>query len=312
MARVLITGGAGFLGFHLAKAHMAQGDEIICLDNLHTGQISNIDELKEFGKIEFIEHDVIEPFKVEANFAYNLACPASPVHYQLDPIATIKSNIMGSINILDNSRMFGMSVLQSSTSEIYGNPQIHPQDESYWGNVNTIGIRSCYDEGKRVSETLFSDYRRQYDVDSKIARIFNTYGPNMRMDDGRVVSNFILQALRNDEITMYGRGSQTRSFCYVDDLIAGLMLLGQSPKNIMGPYNIGNPTELTMLELASLIIRLTDSKSQIVFKELPQDDPDRRNPDISKMREDFDWQPKVQVEEGLLRTITYFDRKLSQ
>jgi len=309
MRKVLITGGAGFLGYHLSKKHLLEGDEVVCLDNLHTGQLTNIEKLRDFGRVTFIEHDVTTPFDVDADLAYNFACPASPIHYQKDPIQTLKSNVIGAINFLDNAVRHNIPALQSSTSEIYGNPAVHPQGEEYWGNVNTIGLRSCYDEGKRVAETLFSDYRREFNLDTKIVRIFNTYGPNMRKDDGRVVSNFIMQALRNEDITMYGQGLQTRSFCYVDDLIIGIRKVMNSPSEDAGPYNIGNPCETTMIELANVIIKLTNSESKIIFKELPSDDPDRRNPNISKMKTSFDWTPKIDLESGLLKTIEFFARE---
>lgn len=309
MRKVLITGGAGFLGFHLSKQHLLEGDEIVCVDNLHTGQLENLKKLREFGKITFLEHDITTPFNVDAELAYNFACPASPIHYQKDPIQTLKSNVIGAINFLDNARRQGTRALQSSTSEIYGNPAVHPQTEEYWGNVNTIGLRSCYDEGKRVAETLFFDYRREYNLDTKIVRIFNTYGPNMRKDDGRVVTNFIMQALKNEEITMYGEGLQTRSFCYVDDLISGIVKVMSSPSDVAGPFNIGNPQETTMIDLANMIIKLTNSESKIIYRALPSDDPDRRNPNISKMQANFDWAPKIDLEEGLLKTIEFFERE---
>jgi UDP-glucuronate decarboxylase len=305
--RILITGGAGFIGSHLSKKLLEQDHDVICVDNFFTGRKENIVELLDNPKFKVIEHDIIEPLFIEESIdqIYNLACPASPVHYQSNAIRTIKANTIGVINLLGLARKHNARILQSSTSEVYGDPDVHPQPESYRGNVNTIGPRACYDEGKRVAETLFSDYHRTHGLDIRLARIFNTYGPNMAMDDGRVISNFIVQALQNEPITMYGDGSQTRSFCYVDDLVDGLVALMQS--DYQQPVNLGNPTfELSMVELAKRIIALTESQSQIVFKPLPEDDPRQRRPDITLARTELHWQPRVTVEVGLERTIAYF------
>lgn len=309
--RILVAGGAGFLGSHLSERLLAGGHEVLVVDNFYTGQRDNVAHLLDNKKFELIRHDVTFPLFVEVDAICNLACPASPVHYQRNPVQTIKTSILGSINLLGLARRTNARILQASTSEIYGDPVISPQDEEYWGNVNTIGVRSCYDEGKRAAETLFSDYRRQYDVDTKIARIFNTYGPRMALDDGRVVSNFIVQALLGKSITMYGDGSQTRSFCYVDDLITGLISLLMKEKNVSGPINIGNPGEFTILELAQLVIELTNSNSSIEFRTLPSDDPRQRKPDISKAKSVLQWEPTVQLREGLIKAIPYFEARIA-
>ncbi len=308
--RVLVTGGAGFLGSHLCESLLSNGHSVICLDNLYTGSKDNIQYLLGNPQFEFLRHDVTFPVYLEVEAVFNLACPASPVHYQRNPVQTLKTSVHGAINLLDLAKRVGAIYIQASTSEVYGDPAISPQDEEYWGNVNPIGERSCYDEGKRAAETLTNDYRRQYGVDTRIARIFNTYGPRMQLNDGRVVSNFIVQALRGEDITIYGDGSQTRSFCYVDDLIDGLMALFMS-NNLPGPINLGNPQPQTMLELASRIISLTKSDSNIVYRALPSDDPKTREPNISKAREKLSWSPKVDLDTGLLSTIAYFSKKLS-
>lgn len=310
--RVLVAGGAGFLGSHLSEKLLTLGNEVMVVDNFYTGQLSNIEHLLDDKNFKLIRHDIISQLSVDVDAIYNLACPASPVHYQQDPVQTIKTCIIGSINLLDLARETGARILQASTSEIYGDPTISPQHEEYWGNVNSIGIRSCYDEGKRAAETLFSDYRRQYKVNTKIARIFNTYGPRMALDDGRVVSNFIVQALQNKPITIYGNGIQTRSFCYVDELIQGLIKLLGTEYEIAGPVNIGNPVEFTILELAKLVVELTNSNSKLIFSNLPSDDPKQRKPDIFKAKTLLNWEPKVQLKEGLLQAIPYFHSKLDQ
>ena len=310
MVRVLVAGGAGFLGSHLCESLLSNGHSVICLDNLYTGSKDNIQHLSGNPQFEFLRHDVTFPVYLEVDAVFNLACPASPVHYQRNPVQTLKTSVHGAINLLDLAKRVGAIYIQASTSEVYGDPAISPQDEEYWGNVNPIGERSCYDEGKRAAETLTYDYRRQYGVDTRIARIFYTYGPRMQPNDGRVVSNFIVQALRGEAITIYGDGSQTRSFCYVDDLIDGLMALFMS-NNLPGPINLGNPQPQTMLELASRIISLTKSNSSIVHRDLPSDDPKTREPNISIAREKLGWSPKVDLDEGLLSTIAYFSKKLS-
>lgn len=303
--RILVTGGAGFLGSHLCDRLIADGHEVTVIDNLFTGRKQNIAHLLSHPRFEFVRHDVIDPFKYEVDQIYNLACPASPPHYQYNPIKTIKTSILGSINCLGLAKRVKARVFQASTSEVYGDPHVHPQPESYWGNVNPIGKRSCYDEGKRCAETLFFDYHREHKVDIRVVRIFNTYGPRMHEADGRVVSNFIVQALRGEDITIYGDGAQTRSFCYVDDLIEGwLRLMAQT--ETVGPMNIGNPTEFTMLQLAELTLKLVGGKSKIVHKPLPADDPKQRRPDISLAQKILKWEPKVPLEEGLQRTIAYF------
>ena len=304
--RILVAGGAGFLGSHLVDKLLDQQHEVIVVDNLYTGNKINIEHHASNPKFEFIQQDVTEPIDIEADQIYNLACPASPVHYQKNPVETIRTSVLGSINLLDLAHRNGATVLQASTSEVYGDPTISPQSESYLGNVNPIGIRACYDEGKRASETLFFDYHRQYDVKIKVARIFNTYGPKMDLQDGRVVSNFIVQALQNESISIYGDGSQTRSFCYVDDLIDGLIKLMNSDAPITGPVNLGNPNEYSMLSLATLILQMTKSKSIIEFYPLPQDDPKQRQPDISLAKGLLNWTPVIKLEEGLMRTIDDF------
>jgi len=304
--RIIVTGGAGFLGSHLIDRLLDQGHEILCVDNLFTGTKRNIDHLHDHPRFEFIRHDVTFPLYVEADEIYNLACPASPIHYQHDPVQTTKTSVHGAINMLGLAKRLRCKIFQASTSEVYGDPTIHPQTEDYWGNVNPIGPRSCYDEGKRCAETLFFDYHRQHKLEIKIARIFNTYGPRMHPADGRVVSNFIVQALKGEPITLYGDGSQTRSFCYVDDLIDGLMRLMESPAELTGPINLGNPGEFSMRELAELVLRETGSSSKIITQPLPQDDPRQRQPDIGLAGERLGWTPKVPLREGLKPTITYF------
>jgi len=309
--KVLVTGGAGFLGSHLCQRLIDEGNDVLCVDNLFTGTKDNILSLMDSPHFEFMRHDVTFPLYVEVDEIYNLACPASPVHYQYDPIQTTKTSVHGAINMLGLARRVRARIFQASTSEVYGDPQMHPQPESYWGHVNTVGIRSCYDEGKRCAETLFFDYHRQLGLDIKVARIFNTYGPNMHPADGRVVSNFIVQALSNKPITVYGDGSQTRSFCYVDDLIEGFVRLMATREGFTGPVNIGNPGEFTIRELAEKVIEFTGSKSELVFKDLPSDDPMQRCPDITLAKKEMDWQPKVMLDEGLQKTIPYFDELLT-
>ena len=304
--KILVTGGAGFLGSHLCKYLLDQGNEVICADNFYTGSKDNINSIIPNPKFELIRHDITFPLYLEVDEIYNLACPASPVHYQYDPVQTTKTSVHGAINMLGLAKRVGAKIFQASTSEVYGDPIIHPQVESYWGNVNPIGIRSCYDEGKRCAETLFFDYYRQHHLNIKVARIFNTYGPNMQLDDGRVVSNFIAQALKNKNITIYGDGQQTRSFCFVDDLIFAFNLFMNSEEDLTGPINIGNPKEFTIEELALLVIKLTKSKSKIINKPLPMDDPIRRQPDITQIKEKLGWEPKMELEEGLIKTIEYF------
>ena len=304
--RVLVTGGAGFLGSHLCDRLIEAGNDVICVDNLFTGSKDNIRHLIDNPYFEFIRHDVITPIYVECDQIYNLACPASPIQYQRDPIYTTKTSIYGAFNTLGLAKRTGARILQSSTSEVYGDPEISPQVETYRGKVNTIGPRACYDEGKRVAETLFFDYHRQHGVDIKVMRIFNTYGPRMDIGDGRVVSNFIIQALRNEDITIYGDGSQTRSFCYVDDLIEGMIRMMNSREGFTGPVNIGNPGEFTILQLAKMVIELTGSKSNIVYRELPQDDPLQRKPDITLAKKELNWEPTIALREGLIKTIDYF------
>jgi UDP-glucuronate decarboxylase len=304
--KVLVTGGAGFVGSHLCERLLNEGNEVVCLDNYFTGQKQNVVHLLKNPYFELIRHDVTMPFYIEADEIYNLACPASPIHYQYNPIKTIKTSVMGAVNMLGLAKRIRAKILQASTSEIYGDPQIHPQVENYWGNVNPIGERSCYDEGKRAAETLFVNYHKQNNVKIKIIRIFNTYGPRMHPNDGRVVSNFIVQALHNEDITIYGDGRQTRSFQYVDDLIEGMIRMMASRDDFTGPVNIGNPNEFTILELARLVIRLTGSKSKIVNRPLPPDDPVQRQPDISLAKSELGWFPRIQLEEGLEKTISYF------
>ena len=303
---VLVTGGAGFLGSHICEKLVKENNNVICLDNFFTGKKCNIEHLLGSTKFELVRHDVTIPFYAEVDEIWNLACPASPVHYQHNPVQTIKTNIMGSLNMLGLAKRTGARILQASTSEIYGDPAISPQPEAYWGNVNPIGPRACYDEGKRCSETLFFDYHRQYDVDIKVVRIFNTYGPNMDMNDGRVVSNFIIQALNNEPISIFGDGSQTRSFCYVDDLVEIMYQIVNKKDNNPGPFNIGNPVEFTILELAELIIKITGSNSELKFYDLPIDDPKQRKPDTTKVKQGFNWAPKVELEQGLEKTINFF------
>ncbi len=310
MKRILITGGAGFIGSHLSKRLLDEGNDVICLDNFFTGSKDNIRELLQNDHFELVRHDVTKEYFAEVDEIYNLACPASPPHYQYNAIKTIKTSILGMINMLGLAKRCKARILQASTSEVYGDPMVHPQKEEYWGNVNPIGIRSCYDEGKRCAETLMMDYHRQNNVDIRIIRIFNTYGPNMHPNDGRVVSNFIVQALQNKDITIYGDGSQTRSFCYVDDLVEGMIRMMNNKEGFIGPVNLGNPSERTILEFAQLIIKLTNSNSKIINKPLPKDDPARRRPDISLAKEKLDWKPKTDIEEGLLKTIEYFEKKL--
>lgn len=309
MKRILITGGAGFIGSHLCKRLLAENNHVICIDNFFTGRRQNVNEFVANPHFELIEHDITEPIDIEVNEIYNLACPASPPHYQYDPIKTMKTSILGMINMLNLAKKYHAKILQASTSEVYGDPKIHPQTENYWGNVNPIGIRSCYDEGKRCAETLMMDYKRRENVDTKIVRIFNTYGPNMAPDDGRVVSNFILQALQEKDITIYGDGKQTRSFCYVDDLVEGIIRMMNS--DFTGPVNLGNPSERSILEFAKLILEFTQSKSKIIYKPLPSDDPTRRQPDITLAKQKLDWQPQVDIYEGLQKTVEYFKTQLS-
>ena len=304
--RILITGGAGFLGSHLCERLLHGGHEIVCVDNFYTGRKSNIAHLIGHPFFEVLRHDITFPLYIEVDEIYNLACPASPIHYQFDPVQTTKTSVHGAINMLGLAKRVRAKILQASTSEVYGDPTIHPQPEAYWGNVNPIGTRSCYDEGKRCAETLFFDYHRQHSLRIKVARIFNTYGPRMHPNDGRVVSNFIMQALKNDDLTVFGDGSQTRSFCYVDDLIDGLMKLMDTPDEFTGPVNLGNPFEFTILQLAELAKKMTGSSSKIVFNPLPQDDPTQRQPDITLAREKLGWMPKAPLEEGLQKTIAYF------
>ena len=308
MRRILVTGGAGFLGSHLCKKLLDEGNEVICVDNFYTGNKTNILPLLSNPYFEVIRHDITFPLYLEVDEIYNLACPASPIHYQNDPVQTTKTSVHGAINMLGLAKRLGIKILQASTSEVYGDPDVHPQKENYWGNVNPIGIRSCYDEGKRAAETLFFDYWRQHKLEIKVMRIFNTYGPNMHPNDGRVVSNFIVQALKNKDITIYGDGQQTRSFCYVDDLLEGMVRFMKTSSDITGPINIGNPNEFTILELAKKVIELTNSKSKITFKPLPKDDPLQRKPDITLAKDQLNWIPKVQLEEGLLKTIEYFNK----
>lgn len=311
MKRILITGGAGFLGSHLTERLLNEGHDILCLDNFFTGSKNNIAHLLGHPHFELIRHDIINPIYLEVDEIYNLACPASPVHYQYNPIKTIKTNIMGAINVLGIAKRTKAKILQASTSEVYGDPEVHPQTEAYWGRVNPIGIRSCYDEGKRAAECLMMDYRRQNAVRTKIARIFNTYGPRMAVNDGRVVSNFIIQALQGQNITIYGDGSQTRSFCFCSDLIEGMIRLMNTADDFYGPVNLGNPGEFTIMELAQLVIKMTQSKSRLDFKPLPADDPTQRKPDITLAGRKLDWQPRIALEEGLIPTIEYF-RKILQ
>ena len=312
MTRVMVTGGAGFIGSHLCERLLEQGCDVLCVDNFYTGTKRNIAGMIANPYFEVMRHDITFPLYVEVDQIFNLACPASPIHYQYDPVQTTKVNVHGAINVLGLAKRLKAKVLQASTSEVYGDPTVHPQVEGYWGNVNPIGPRACYDEGKRCAETLFFDFHRQVGLQIKVARIFNTYGPRMHPNDGRVVSNFIVQALRNEPITVFGDGSQTRSFCYVDDLVDVLLRLMQTPSGVTGPINVGNPTECTMLELAERIIETTRSRSRIVFRPLPTDDPQRRRPDITRAREQLGWEPRVPLQAGLERTIAYFDALLSE
>ena len=308
--RILITGGSGFIGSHLSQRLLNEGHDVLVVDNFYTSSRESISHLLNNPKFEIIRHDVTTPIDLEVDAIYHLACPASPIHYQRFPVQTIKTSILGSLNMLELANRLQIPILLSSTSEVYGDPNISPQVEEYWGNVNPIGIRACYDEGKRAAETLFFDFHRQYGVNIKVARIFNTYGPNMSPHDGRVVSNFIMQALRSEDITIYGDGAQTRSFCYVDDLVDGLIKLMESPGSVNGPINLGNPTERAVMNLAEMVINKTKSKSKIIFHELPQDDPKQRKPDISKARDFLNWEPKIDIDQGLESTIKYFKTKI--
>ena len=310
-SRAIVAGGAGFLGSHLCERLLESGYEVVCVDNLRTGALGNIDHLADHPCFTFLRHDVTEPLAVGADEIYNLACPASPVHYQSDPIQTLKTSVFGALNLLELAQRTGAKILQASTSEVYGDPHVHPQAESYWGHVNPVGPRACYDEGKRCAETLFSDYRRQRGVDARIARIFNTYGPRMQPDDGRVVSNFIEQALRDRPLTVYGNGTQTRSFCYVTDLVDGLVRLMATPGKVDTPVNLGNPIEYTVLELAQLVIQLTASRSKVIFEPLPKDDPARRCPDVGAARKLLKWAPGVSLSQGLKRTIACFEERFA-
>lgn len=310
--RVLITGGAGFIGSHLSRRLLAEGHEVLCVDNFFTGSRDNIIDLLDDRRFELLRHDVTFPLYVEVDQIYNLACPASPVHYQFDPVQTTKTSVMGAINMLGLAKRLRVPILQASTSEVYGDPEVHPQEESYWGHVNTIGPRSCYDEGKRCAETLFFDYHRQHKLQIKVIRIFNTYGPNMHPADGRVVSNFVVQALRGEDITIYGDGSQTRSFCYVSDLVDAMTRMMGTDASVTGPINTGNPNEFTIRQLAELVVELVNSGSKVVYRDLPVDDPKQRRPDITRARKVLDWEPSVQLREGLRLTIDYFDKLLAQ
>jgi len=312
MKRILVTGGAGFIGSHLCERLIAQGHEVLCVDNFYTGARRNVARLLDNSNFELMRHDVTFPLFVEVDEIYNLACPASPIHYQYDPVQTTKTSVHGAINMLGLAKRRRAKIFQASTSEVYGDPTIHPQPEEYWGNVNPIGYRSCYDEGKRCAETLFFDYHRQHKLRIKVARIFNTYGPRMHPNDGRVVSNFVVQALKGEAITLYGEGQQTRSFCFVDDLVEGFLRLMDTGDEVTGPINLGNPGEFTIRALAEKVLELTGSKSKIEFRPLPQDDPQQRQPDIAKAKAVLDWQPTIHLEEGLRRTIAYFDALLAQ
>ena len=310
MKRALVTGGGGFIGSHLCERLLNEGNEILCVDNFFTGAKTNIAHLIDNPYFEVLRHDITFPLYIEVDEIYNLACPASPIHYQLDPVQTVKTAVHGAINMLGLAKRLKARILQASTSEVYGNPSVHPQPETYWGSVNPIGVRSCYDEGKRCAETLFFDYHRQHRLRIKVARIFNTYGPRMHQHDGRVVSNFIIQALKGDNITVYGDGSHTRSFCYIDDMIEGLMRLMNTSDDVTGPVNLGNPSEISILELAEKVIKITHSRSKIVFKTLPQDDPVRRCPDIRSAKKILKWKPRVSLDEGLEKTVVYFRKVL--
>jgi UDP-glucuronate decarboxylase len=310
--RILVTGGAGFLGSHLCEALLARGDDVLCVDNFYTGAKDNVAHLLDNPMFELMRHDITFPLYVEADEIYNLACPASPIHYQFDPVQTTKTSVHGAINMLGLAKRVKARILQASTSEVYGDPEIHPQTEDYWGHTNPIGPRACYDEGKRCAETLFFDYHRQHGLSIKVARIFNTYGPRMHPNDGRVVSNFIVQALANEDITLYGDGAQTRSFCYVDDLIAGFLKLMDSPAEVTGPINLGNPDEFTIRQLAELVIEMVGSRSRLTFKPLPTDDPRQRQPDITRARTQLGWEPTIKLREGLAKTIAYFEQRLAR
>ncbi len=311
LKKILVTGGAGFLGSFLCERLLAAGNEVICLDNFHTGSRQNLRHLLDDHRFEILRHDVTAPIYAEVDEIYNLACPASPIHYQTDPVQTVKTNVIGAINMLGLAKRVNAKIFQASTSEVYGDPAVHPQTEGYWGNVNPIGPRACYDEGKRCAETLFFDYHRQFGVNIRVARIFNTYGPRMHPNDGRVVSNFIMQALRGTPVTLYGEGSQTRSFCYVDDLVRGFTDLMAAPDDVPSPINLGNPVEFTIRQLAELVMELTGSRSSLIFAPLPQDDPLQRKPDIARARAHLGWEPTVQLREGLKRTIAYFEKQLT-
>jgi UDP-glucuronate decarboxylase len=310
--RVLVTGGAGFIGSHLCRRLLERGEDVLCADNFFTGSKENLTGLLHQESFELMRHDITFPLYVEVDQIYNLACPASPIHYQFDPVQTTKTSVHGAINMLGLAKRVRARILQASTSEVYGDPTVHPQTEEYWGNVNPLGVRACYDEGKRCAETLFFDYHRQHGLEIKVARIFNTYGPNMHPNDGRVVSSFIMQALRNEPITLFGDGEQTRSFCYVDELVDGLVRLMNSDAALTGPINLGNPIEFTIRDLAELVLELTGSKSELVYRPLPQDDPLRRQPDIRRARETLDWEPKITLRDGLTKTIAYFDGLLKR
>jgi UDP-glucuronate decarboxylase len=307
--RILITGGAGFIGSHLCEKLVKDGHDVICLDNLFCGNKSNIFHLLFLPNFEFIRHDVTIPISLEIDYIYNLACPASPLYYQKRPVKTVKTNVIGALNMLELAQKNNAQILQASTSEIYGDPKVHPQKETYWGHVNPLGPRSCYDEGKRLGETLFMDFHRQFGLNIKIVRIFNTYGPKISINDGRVISNFIVQALRNENMTIFGDGQQTRSFCYVDDMVSGLLKMMATASDCIGPVNLGNPNEITIIELAEMIIQMTKSKSKLVFNELPQDDPKQRQPDIRLAKKRLNWQPTVSLETGLAKTIEYFEKQ---
>lgn len=310
MKRILITGGAGFIGSHLCKKLLNEGNYVICLDNFFTGSKDNVKDLVGNERFQLVKHDITQEYFAELDEIYNLACPASPPHYQYDPIKTTKTSILGIINMLELAKKCNAKILQASTSEVYGDPKVHPQREDYWGNVNPIGVRSCYDEGKRCAETLMMDYHRQHNVDIRIIRIFNTYGPNMDMNDGRVVSNFIVQALKGEDITVYGDGLQTRSFCYVDDLVDGMMKMMNNPQKFIGPVNLGNPSERTIMDFAKIIIEMTGSKSKIMYKDLPSDDPMQRQPDLTVAKHELNWQPTTDIKIGLEKTINYFASKI--
>ena len=306
MKKIIVTGGAGFLGSHLCKKLIKNDNKVLCIDNFYTGSESNIKSLLSHSNFELINHDITQPLELEADQIYNFACPASPIHYQHDPVQTTKTNVHGAINVLELAKKNKAKILQASTSEVYGDPEVHPQTENYWGHVNPIGLRSCYDEGKRCAETLFFDYHRQYNLNIKVARIFNTYGPMMQINDGRVISNFVVQAIKNNPITIYGKGDQTRSFCYVDDLIEGIYRMMNSENDFIGPINIGNNEEYTILSLAKKIISMVNSSSEITFEKLPSDDPSQRQPDLKLAKEKLNWYPKIKLEDGLKNTITYF------